>query len=1473
MAAGKDAVPAGKGAPKSAVTPRAAQEAAEAGGSNVEITSLRSESGEVYATPDGQLEEVQHLRPVRTRSDGQWKAIDNTLAARSDGTVTPNASAVGIAFSGGGAGPLVTLERTGKELSFSWPASLPAPTLDGDTATYADVLPDVDLRMRATADGFAQLLVVNTPEAAKNPALAELKLAVDSPGLDLRATGSGGLEAVDEAMGGVVFQAPQPVMWDSGTQASAASGSTAAGSAASGSTALGSTAANSTASDSTAADSTASGSTAAGSTASASTVRTLTAMSPSASTSKSASTSASASTAVSPSTEDAAEGPGDAAKVAPIDVDVAADGSELQLTPDQGMLTDPETTFPVYIDPQTYTPKAGEWTMVSRYWASSPQWRFNGDSDAGMGYCGWDYCAPYDVKRLFYKFPTSKFSGKSILSATFVARETWSGSCDGRSVQLWRTKSFNSDTTWNSSDDNWLDHLDSRDVAKGFNSTCPGGDVEFDATAAVKYASSHDSAYTSFGLRAANEDDKYAWKRFTDDAYLRVKYNQAPKQIAMKQLSMQPGGLCKKPADKVSIRSLPKITASDVKDPDGDRVSVQWQVLWDAGSGLKAQWTSARMTPKASGSDFSTTLVETLPNGKKIPKNKTVAWVARAVDHDEGKFYASSPWSSTGSATSCYFVWDTTVPVGPSIASGDYPAADDTDPNDPVYDGVGRYGTFTVDTPDTDVVKYWYGVNADASAANEVATSAGAARTVSFRPTRSGTNFLYVQAVDSAGRVSEPSRYAFRVKSGQPTRAEWNLDEAATATQAEGGAGTRTVDVMGGATLGAPGKLGTAASFDGVDDYLVSDIPTVDTSGSFSVAAWVKLDRMPDTAAVIAAQPGNNSPGFELYYSKGYDRWAFNQYSADTTTATPVRAMQAAAGGVRAGEWAHLVGTYSPGSDLLSLYVNGALAGSATYSTPWDARRGLQIGAGNLNGNVTTHFPGTIDDVRIFEKPLSANEVSGLYTTNSIGNGRPARAVFPLDEPATDADGAVTTQVTGRADVHPAVFKGGAKPGQPGRAGTALTLDGVDDHAATAGPMFNNQRSFSVAAWAKLPRTKPTKAAVIASQAGTVKPGFELYYSATYGWTFNQYSADTAEGTPIRATQGDTALAPGGEWTYVVGSYDGVSDDLRLYVQGKWVATTKVTAPFYAGGALRIGAGSSGADATSFFPGQISDVQLYDRALSAPEIAAMFDSRPTVEGRWKLDAASGSPAASPDDLVREDHTARPLTLGAGASIDQSGGSNMVGDGGLLLNGAATGYAATGASPVDTGKSFTVSAWVTTPARPQKAVTVMSMAGTNANGFAVRYVPDASDPANAGRWQLVMAGADATSATVSTAEHSVFQGTDAWDHIAVVYDAFEGQMRLYINGLTQVRPCADDNDDGDADDPNCTEQVSWDSAVLPFAAGKGLQLGRTKTGTSTWGEYWSGAIDDVWALQGAASDTQIVALASRDYTGLPTIPGP
>ncbi|MGO4747323.1 LamG domain-containing protein, partial [Streptomyces sp. 2MCAF27] len=188
---------------------------AEREGEPVEIASLRGESSEVFATPDGKLEAREYLRPVRARVDGEWKSIDTGLVKTGEGTVAPKATTVDLEFSGGGSAPLVRMRKAGRELALSWPTNLPAPRLQGDTATYPGVLPGVDLRMGAQEDGFTQLLVVKSAEAAASEELAELRLKLDAGGLNVEESGTGGVEAVDKGAGGAVFEAPQPVMWDS----------------------------------------------------------------------------------------------------------------------------------------------------------------------------------------------------------------------------------------------------------------------------------------------------------------------------------------------------------------------------------------------------------------------------------------------------------------------------------------------------------------------------------------------------------------------------------------------------------------------------------------------------------------------------------------------------------------------------------------------------------------------------------------------------------------------------------------------------------------------------------------------------------------------------------------------------------------------------------------------------------------------------------------------------------------------------------------------------------------------------------------------------------------------------------------------------------------------------------------------------------------------------------------------------------
>ncbi|MER6233454.1 LamG-like jellyroll fold domain-containing protein [Streptomyces sp. NPDC001616] len=1355
----------------------AARAAAKRTGQPVEVLSLRAESSDVFATSDGNLESREYLRPVRARVDGEWKPVDTDLAQAGGGGVAPEVTTVGLTFSGGGDMPLVKMTKAGRELALSWPGELPEPELNGATATYRDVLPDVDLRMQAQEDGFTQLLVVKTAAAAENEALSKLRLKLAAEGMDVNETQDGGLEAVDKGAQGAVFEAPKPMMWDSSTGPAAAvakdtedlperEGRTADAGAAS-------------------------------------------------------------------STEPAA---GESGALAPVEVDVAVGGDELVLTPDTELLRGPDTTYPVFIDPQWYSPRASSWTMASKYWASSPQWKFNGESTSGMGYCDWSYCAPHDTKRIFYQIPTSKFAGKSILSAEFVVRNTWSASCSARSVELWRTKGISSSTTWNSQNASgfWIEKLTSSSFAYGYDG-CAAKDAEFNVRSAVQKAANDKASSLTFGLQAASETDGYAWKRFSDKAFLRVKYNLAPTQVKMSQLTMEYGGTCKRPENAPRVRTLGKVYANNITDPDGDNVAVQFQAMWDTGDGKGAiaRWKPALTSYKASGSSF----VVSLPTS--IPQNKTVNWYVRSYD---GAQY--SPWSSAGDPTGCYFVYDTTVPKAPAITSGDYPASDPENPDDPWFDGVGRYGSFQIKAADSDVTKYWYGINGDPSSKNVITTAAGAAQALKVLPSKAGLSFITAQAFDAAGNGSEVRTYQFRVKAGQPERANWKFDDAAEATSASGGSGARTAKLYGGATPGASGTIGTAVHFDGTSGYAATDIPTVNTANGFSVSAWVNLDKMPTDAAVVAAQPGNYSPGFELYYSKGYDRWVFNQYTSDTAGASIVRAMAPVAGGVTTGRWTHLVGVYSGGAKELRLYVDGSLAGSTPYTTAWDARRGLQIGAANLLGTPTNYFPGSIDDVRIFDKPVSDAEVTNLHQKKPIGSGRTARAIFPLDEAAG------ATEVTGHADTQPLALAGNAKLGAAGVSGRALQLDGDDDYARTAAPHVDTERPFTVSAWAKLDRLPATGATVVA-QLGVNRPGLELAYSKTSNqWGFFQYSADVVGATQIRVVQPQGTTARVGEWAHLVGVHDPTAGTLTLYVNGEKAGAVAQTKSWYAGKQVQVGALTiDGGNMIQHFPGQIDDIRFLDRVVAAEEVQQLFRQSPILKGRWNFEeTGTGTPVTSPDSTGEN----RPMNLYGGAQL----GAGTVDFNGLQLDGVDS-YAATPTMPIDTGASFTVTAWAQGAALPDHSMSVVSAEGATRSAFEVRFQPDPGDGGGPGRWELSLPGSDSSTAPVKKAASTEFYDVRDWNHLAVVYDGFAKEARLYVNGVLQEVACGDDDGDGGPDDPACQDLIAWSDNVLTFKASKSLQIGRAK-GDNT-GEYFAGAIDDVWSFQGALSGSQVSQL--------------
>ncbi|MEV0645640.1 LamG-like jellyroll fold domain-containing protein [Phytomonospora sp. NPDC050363] len=195
----------------SAKSERGAQALAAVCGFSVEVLDLATESTKVMAEPDGSFSMSSTGDVSRAEKDDAWRPIDTTLVQGSDGKFRPAVSTADVEFSAGGAATFAVMRGSGADFSLSWPTALPQGVASGDSVTYPEVLPGVDLVARATATGFSHVLVVKTPDAAANPAVREVDYRIGGSAT-LREFGNG---LVIDGPEGVLASAPSAHVWDS----------------------------------------------------------------------------------------------------------------------------------------------------------------------------------------------------------------------------------------------------------------------------------------------------------------------------------------------------------------------------------------------------------------------------------------------------------------------------------------------------------------------------------------------------------------------------------------------------------------------------------------------------------------------------------------------------------------------------------------------------------------------------------------------------------------------------------------------------------------------------------------------------------------------------------------------------------------------------------------------------------------------------------------------------------------------------------------------------------------------------------------------------------------------------------------------------------------------------------------------------------------------------------------------------------
>lgn len=585
----------------------AASAQAKKTGKPVVASALTTPTSVTTAKPGGIFTATESLVPVRAFRSGKWQALNPALHENANRTVSPAVTTGGLMLSGGGSGPLAVLSSHGRSMSLWWPGRLPVPALSGATATYANVLPGVNLAVTADAQGgLSDVLVIKDAAAAANPALRSLRLRVSAPGLKVTANRAGNLRVAASAKAEPVFTAQPPQMWDSappaaGTVVPGQNGALLA---------------------------------------------------------KPSGLPAYSSQA----------GPGAAARVWQVPLSVA--GNTITLAPPHAALAARGAVYPLYIDPSFEPDPVNEnnsaWTEVqSGFPNNTADW--DESSNLQVGLCDFSYCNGMGVARSFFAMPMPPelTTSTSINSADIYMTENWAPSCTKETIELRPTGGIGTGTSWNNQP-GWSSTTLSQVAGFGYPGCNPPdgyytNDITWNVASVIAGDAGHVGSQT-WGLMAGSESDDRYWKQFNSGSSaitMSVSYHNPPKQPAALQNS--PAGACKTSVGSESAIGADDVTLSavvgDVDNGNGDdSLTTTFTVI----NGTTSHNLTVNSGNAAGGLTVSYTIPRTTIEGWSSGST-AYHWYATTKD-------AGSPVLTSQQSETCYFLFNPQGPAAPGVS-------------------------------------------------------------------------------------------------------------------------------------------------------------------------------------------------------------------------------------------------------------------------------------------------------------------------------------------------------------------------------------------------------------------------------------------------------------------------------------------------------------------------------------------------------------------------------------------------------------------------------------------------------------------------------------------------------------------------------------------------------------------------------------------------------------------------------------
>ncbi len=207
----------------------------------------------------------------------------------------------------------------------------------------------------------------------------------------------------------------------------------------------------------------------------------------------------------------------------------------------------------------------------------------------------------------------------------------------------------------------------------------------------------------------------------------------------------------------------------------------------------------------------------------------------------------------------------------------------------------------------------------------------------------------------------------------------------------------------------AKGEFGTALHFTGKDSYVsIPQLSRLDGSNELTVEAWVLWEAGGRYPNIITG--GQWSPGGFLIFVADKD-CSFRMGRPGAGAGEPAHAWQEIAApfisGFETGKWYHLAATFR--RPAITTYLNGKKVGSAKWDYPVGYKGDIEIG--RWSEGKSSH-KGLIDEVKVFNRALSAEEVQASFASEAPRRKAPNPAEYKIVHAVSQAIAAVENPLT-----------------------------------------------------------------------------------------------------------------------------------------------------------------------------------------------------------------------------------------------------------------------------------------------------------------------------------------------------------------------------------------------------------------------------------------------------------------------------